>query len=36
MCGVSLLMALLEHMGQGAPEVLQHIDAINQFYLEGL
>ena len=36
MCGVSLIMALLEHLGQGSPEVLQHIHTINQFYLTGL
>lgn len=36
MCGVSLIMALLEHLGQESPEVLQHIHTINQFYLTGL
>ena len=35
MCGVTLIMSLLEHLGQGSPEVSQHIHAINKFYLDG-
>ena len=36
MCGVSLVIALLEHLGMGSPEVVQHIPTINQYYLQGM
>ena len=36
MTGVSMIISLMEHLGKGSPEVSQHIDTINTFYLQGL
>ena len=36
MCGITLIISLLEHLGQGAPEVAKHLHTINQFYIQGL
>jgi len=34
MCGVSLIMAVLEHLGTKDPLVIQNIDNINTMYIQ--